>query len=398
MTAPPAKNSPKMCLQVPLGLIITRQKSPVQFPFINSTMIEQLPEELLKETLAFVGPYTYLTVALVSQRFRKVYLQSTTSDGRDTAFSRKTSIKLMATKPTLIEFCMDDHKHCSDQEKRVLAEKLACCAGIIGQMDTLHYLYDTLGFVPLKYSALEKTIVAGHFEVVQFVYTNGLEQYRDTSLLFFCACHAAANGRIDILQWINNKEKLTSYTYIDFNHTNSLPRPYYMDASGGSSIDEISATGERCLWLSASLSKKVEVFEWLSSNGFGTQPPLEIVYEFISSDRMDLMQWIQVRTQNVSDERLCACAAYYGNVNILKWLRYVGCAWDAFTVMKSYQRGNHDCLQWAIENGCPYPDIHIFMEYDNVFCQYIMNLLSVTDRRVTDATVQEYLNNKMLHM
>lgn len=360
-------------------------------------MIEQLPEELFKEVLAFVGPCTYLTIALVSQRIRRVCLQSTTSDGQDVVFSTKTSIKLMATKPTLVKFCIDDHEHCSDEEKRVLAQKLACRAGIIGQMNTLHYLYDTLGFVPLTYSALRKSVLAGHFNVVQFAYTSGLEQYKDTSLLFFTACHAAAHGRVDVLQWINDKEKLTSYTYIDFNYANSLPRPCYMDAPGGCLTDEISATGERCLWLSASLSKRVEVFEWLSSNGFSPTPPLEIMYEFISSGRMDLMEWIQVRTRNVSDERLCACAAYYGNINILKWLRNVGCAWNAFTVIKSYQRGNRDCFQWAVENGCPYPNMYILTKYDNVFSDYIMNLLSETDR-VTDATIKEYLNEKMFHM
>ena len=49
----------------------------------------------------------------------------------------------------------------------------------------------------------------------------------------------------------------------------------------------------------------------------------------------------------------CAKAAESGNLEVLKWARSSGCAWDESTCSAAAKGGHLTLLRWAKENGCP---------------------------------------------
>ena len=54
--------------------------------------------------------------------------------------------------------------------------------------------------------------------------------------------------------------------------------------------------------------------------------------------------------------RLCALAAYTGNLEMLKWLRDNECPWSASTCTFAAQNGNLEVLQWARGQNCPWDE------------------------------------------
>ena len=49
---------------------------------------------------------------------------------------------------------------------------------------------------------------------------------------------------------------------------------------------------------------------------------------------------------------LCKAAAYGGQLEVLKWLREIGCPWDELTCATAASGGYLKMLQWARANGC----------------------------------------------
>ena len=51
------------------------------------------------------------------------------------------------------------------------------------------------------------------------------------------------------------------------------------------------------------------------------------------------------------DEKLMACVAGNGNLELVKWLRGKGCPWDWYTCHFAVDEGHVEVLRWARENG-----------------------------------------------
>ena len=76
----------------------------------------------------------------------------------------------------------------------------------------------------------------------------------------------------------------------------------------------------------------------------------------MSPEKMNkFLQWLRAKdTVWVWDERMCAAAAADGELDVLKWLRQLGCPWDE-TTCKNAREGRYlEVLQWAHRNGCPW--------------------------------------------
>jgi hypothetical protein len=53
------------------------------------------------------------------------------------------------------------------------------------------------------------------------------------------------------------------------------------------------------------------------------------------------------------NSKLCACAAYHGHLNTLRWLRRNACPWDRNVIFWAEVQHHSDVLEWARNNGCP---------------------------------------------
>lgn len=51
---------------------------------------------------------------------------------------------------------------------------------------------------------------------------------------------------------------------------------------------------------------------------------------------------------------VCSYAAYGGKIETVKWLREIGCPWDAQSCSYAAENGQLDTLKYLHENGCPW--------------------------------------------
>jgi hypothetical protein len=51
---------------------------------------------------------------------------------------------------------------------------------------------------------------------------------------------------------------------------------------------------------------------------------------------------------------LCRCAARYGNLEVLQYLRSLGCTWDSSTCHKAAKHGHLHILMYARKHHCPW--------------------------------------------
>jgi hypothetical protein len=54
---------------------------------------------------------------------------------------------------------------------------------------------------------------------------------------------------------------------------------------------------------------------------------------------------------------LCAYAAKHGLLNVLQYLRGIGCPWNVWTCTYAAEKGHFKILQWAHTKGCPWNEL-----------------------------------------
>ncbi len=71
--------------------------------------------------------------------------------------------------------------------------------------------------------------------------------------------------------------------------------------------------------------------------------------------QLHILIWLQEHqhTFNTNTYWPCNCAAEYGRLEILKYLRDLGCLWSDYTYNRALQNGNQELIKWMEDNGCP---------------------------------------------
>ena len=76
-----------------------------------------------------------------------------------------------------------------------------------------------------------------------------------------------------------------------------------------------------------------------------------VMEEAANGGHLELVQWLR----GVGCEwaaNVCQNAAEGGNLEVLQWLRANGCPWDFCTCTYAVYSGHVEVLRWARENGC----------------------------------------------
>ena len=68
--------------------------------------------------------------------------------------------------------------------------------------------------------------------------------------------------------------------------------------------------------------------------------------------KLDILKAIHSEGHEITGRNLCRDAAERGYLEILQWLRSIGCFWNSNTCSSAAQRGHLEVLQWARANGC----------------------------------------------
>lgn len=71
--------------------------------------------------------------------------------------------------------------------------------------------------------------------------------------------------------------------------------------------------------------------------------------------QLDVLRW--ARANGCAwDERTCSWAAYAGHLDVVRWARANGCPLDKETCANAAEGGHLDVLQWARANRCPWDE------------------------------------------
>ena len=68
---------------------------------------------------------------------------------------------------------------------------------------------------------------------------------------------------------------------------------------------------------------------------------------------MEMLQWLRDIGCWPGNSTCCAQAAENGHLDVLQWLRANGCPWNERTCAVAEEKGHLEVLQWALANGCP---------------------------------------------
>src|SRR5579872_2396146 len=122
------------------------------------------------------------------------------------------------------------------------------------------------------------------------------------------------------------------------------------------------------LFCSTALKRKeYDILQWALDHGcrwngrYSSESPLD--YAIRVAD-INLLQWALTTKWYTGHPKLCAAAAFYGQLECLKILRAFGCLWSSDTCSEAALNGHLEVLKWAKLNGC---------EWTALVCHYANN-------------------------
>jgi hypothetical protein len=77
------------------------------------------------------------------------------------------------------------------------------------------------------------------------------------------------------------------------------------------------------------------------------------MYEAARFGDLDIVKYLREIGCELGGPWTCRQAAHNGRLEILKWLRDHGCPWDSATPTTANYHEHWDILKYAIDNGCP---------------------------------------------
>ena len=99
----------------------------------------------------------------------------------------------------------------------------------------------------------------------------------------------------------------------------------------------------------------LELLQWLGTPEGGNCRPRGGANWFgvINNGHLHVLKELHLYGVRFTTEYACMLAAVGGHLEVLKWLRFIGCPWNG-SVLECARLFNHwELLAWAIENGCP---------------------------------------------
>jgi hypothetical protein len=153
----------------------------------NAPGMTDLPDDVIKTCLSFVGPGYYRLVAGTCKRFREQY-----------SFPKETTWNNAAASVSCARFCLaDNEKKTAALSRLQFLDMLQQEAVQMGQLDVLKWSLEKHGCAcAFTHFALAGS--GGHLHVLQWAEENGMEWYSE-----YLWVSAAQNGHTHILEWIH---------------------------------------------------------------------------------------------------------------------------------------------------------------------------------------------------
>ena len=182
-----------------------------------------------------------------------------------------------------------------------------------------------------------------HLEILKFLKDEQPEHF------LYCGISAAKNNHLETLQWIVENGGVL----YDIDYGNILS---YAAENGHLQIMEW-AYSKGCPVVRGALSGALEsgdivIVEWVLEHGIEWDPKFITVP--IRCNNVYVLKWIHKKFGiPIDDVNLCKEAARYDRLDIIKWLRQLGCCWDEGAIEAAIQNGHLEMLEYLKNIGCP---------------------------------------------
>ncbi len=103
---------------------------------------------------------------------------------------------------------------------------------------------------------------------------------------------------------------------------------------------------------SGALGGHIAVLDWCYGNNCNIN---EICSISIEKGHVHLLKWLQEHEFAFDNHSywMCNRAVQYNNLEVLKFLRNIGCLWSKYTYKYGLDSGNQELIKWMEDNGCP---------------------------------------------
>ncbi|AVK76375.1 Ankyrin repeat domain containing protein [Pandoravirus neocaledonia] len=163
-----------------------------------------------------------------------------------------------------------------------------------------------------------------------------------------CLGMAIAGGQIDTAEWMLA--------------AGAIPhRHMYERAAAAGHVHMLDWLHGKCplidgLWKAAARHGQYDVLVWAENinypRGFGEDDD-SLCEEAAFHGHLDLLKRLVVEWRPTLGEGLTNSAAAGGNLDVLRWLRSVGCPWSTRTCDSAASNGYQEAVRWLIDAGCP---------------------------------------------
>lgn len=296
----------------------------------SSFGITDLPADLLKACLSFVGPGHYPFVALVCRQFQEGYSN----------FPKTTKLDSAASSASCAQHCLDDDKLTTSNTKEGVLKAITTKATSTADVKVLKWALDDHSHA-LDDQGFLLAGIYGHVKVLEWGEENGLDWFSPGLSML-----AMMYGHVNLLDWIHQRRPIgcTLMDAVKGGHVRVLD---WMNEHG------LAEKDNSFVWWAAGYSGKLQVMKWLLENDFTRHN--ECMDGAAAKGHIHILKWAREHGFQWTD-LTCSCAAFGGNLDALKWLHEHGCPWDSETITVAQGRGYLDIVEWARQNGCPSPD------------------------------------------
>ncbi|GFH52659.1 hypothetical protein CTEN210_09135 [Chaetoceros tenuissimus] len=391
--------------------------------------IQDLPNDVFRHCLEFVGKGSFAFVAPVSKHFYWNYINlgvemknnvidvdAILQQGKN----KKTTAKDVATGPLRLA------TECFLKAPKKFKIEVCRQAAVNGRLDILEcavafgidmkesvFPYDDDGNTQsyeITVQLVAETVANGHLNVVEFLHDEGVDLDNEDII-----AEIGDRGKARKLHWMVSKGMISFWKAEVFNclvrdgeidilkESYEFPNinRYTFNICAGSGsltvmnwlLQENDLSQGLCEWSSylfskAATSGSIPMMELCLRNGCQPRECSSAMENKNKEAALVALKWL--REHNIPwNERVCEHAAMYGNLKALKWLRENGCPWDSETFNFAAQYGSIEILDYCLENNCP-------MDHDSIY-HYPFDDDEIFDPSLSESQERSLIVYKWLH-
>lgn len=249
----------------------------------------------------------------------------------------------------------------------------------VGSLDILKWTYDV--GIPYNWKNFHTAIKHGHIDVLQWMHQDQIvmKSFKQYKYKFFdwsyyavdteCCTVAVKYKQLNILNWlINEKYPLSQNTLTAAVNNGDIT---LLEWLWNYDVKPKTDNEWNHLLNLAVVRNNRNIVMWLSNKNPQIRFTTDTIYEAVSEESWDILNYITENHLLIDTEGLCVTAAIGGSIDVMRWCIANGCELDGIAFIKAVEHGHVELFKWMIQE---HPNIDIDMEQIIRILVHILNI------------------------